>query len=325
MTGKPRVACAAWIPRELAQIVVSATSLAFAVAARPGFAAEGATSFYILGLHGPLAAVAAPPGVYFQNDAYIYGGQVSRSENLPFAGRVTAGAKADVYLDLPTLLWQTPWQIAGASIGVTVTQPVGAEYVVGRIIAGGYELTEQGTRTSVGDLAVSLPVSWTLNRLHLSMTPSVNIPSGNYNANALSNVALHRWAEDLSLAATWLDTTTGLEASAIAGVTLNGRNHATNYRTGTELHAELAVSQYFSKAFSVGLIGGYLQQVTSDTGQGAILGDFKGRVYAAGGMASYSVPIGNRDVLVRAKILREFNVQNRLSGTAGIFSIALKL
>ncbi|RYI02375.1 MAG: transporter, partial [Acetobacteraceae bacterium] len=299
--------------------------LVFALlAARPGLAAEGATSFYLLGLHGPLAAVAPPPGVYFQNDAYIYSGRVNRTETLPFLGRVTAGARADVYLDLPTLLWQTPWQVAGGQIGITVTQPVGVERVVGRVIGGGYELVEQGTRTSYGDLAVALPINWSFDRLHLSVTPSVNIPSGNYNSRALSNVALHRWAGDLSLATTWLDTTTGLEASAIAGLTLNGRNFATNYRTGTEVHAEVAVSQYFSKAFSVGVIGGYLQQITADAGLGDSLGDFKGRVFAAGGMASYAMPIASRDVLMRAKVLQEFNVQNRLSGTAGILSIGFQ-
>ncbi len=312
--------------RQLTRWLFGSAILSLATfAATPGYAAEGATSFYIMGLHGPLAAVAPPPGVYLQNDTYIYGAQVSRTENLPFAGRVTAGAKADVYLDLPTLLWQIPGQIAGAQIGLTVTQPFGAEYVAGRVIAGGHEISEQGSRTSIGDLALSVPVSWAISRLHLSVTPSINIPSGDYNANALSNVALHRWAEDISTAVTWLDTNTGLEASAITGITLNGKNPATDYRTGTEIHGEVAVSQYFSKAFSVGVLGGYLQQVTSDTGEGAFLGDFKGRVFTAGGMAAYALPIDDREVLVRVKILREFSAQNRLTGTSGVLSIGLRL
>jgi hypothetical protein len=95
-------------------------------------AAEGAQSFYQLGLHGPLAAVSPPPGVYFQNDTLIYVVKASMSDQLPYVGRVTAGVKADAYIDLPTVLWQTPLDLSGVRIGVTITQPFGAEYVIGR-------------------------------------------------------------------------------------------------------------------------------------------------------------------------------------------------
>jgi hypothetical protein len=87
-------------------------------------------------------------------------------------------------------------------------------------------------RPTYGDLLVGMPVGWSGGRLNWSVTPSLSIPSGDYNGNALSNVALHRWAGDISAAMTWLDQATGLEASGVAGVTLNGTNPATHYRTG---------------------------------------------------------------------------------------------
>ena len=288
-------------------------------------AAEGGQSFYLFGLHGPLAAVAPPPGVYLQDDTLVYAAKASASEQLPYVGRITAGIKADAYINFPTLLWQTPLNFDGVHVGVTITQPFGDEYVVGRIVGGNNEASLQGTRVSAGDLALGMPLTWSSGRLNLGVTPSLNIPTGNYSTSELSNVALHRWAGDFSVAVTWLDKDIGLEASAIAGATFNGTNPTTDYRTGTEVHSELAVSQYLSPAFSLGTLVSYYQQVTDDSGSGDHLGGFKGRIWAAGGTASYTLAIHDTPIALRVKVLREFGVQNRTTGTSGILSIGVPL
>ncbi len=76
-------------------------------------AAENGLGFYLLGSKGPLAAILPPTGVYFQNDAYFYSGDLSASRQLPFGGNIGAGVKARAFIDLPTVIWTTPWEIFG--------------------------------------------------------------------------------------------------------------------------------------------------------------------------------------------------------------------
>jgi hypothetical protein len=73
------------------------------------------------------------------------------------------------------------------------------------------------------------------------------------------------------------------------------------------------------------VIGYYCQQVTGDSGTGARLGDFMGRTIALGGTAAYSFKLDGRDITARVKVLREFDVENRLEGTAGFLTVSFPI
>nr|WP_234793168.1 transporter [Ensifer adhaerens] len=87
---------------------------------------------------------------------------------------------------------------------------------------------------------------------------------------------------------------TDFDLSGAAGFTFNGENPATDYRTGTEFHAEWAVTRHFGQEFSTGVAGYFYQQVTGDSGPGASLGDFKGRIAAIGGTMGYNFKMAER-------------------------------
>jgi hypothetical protein len=108
-------------------------------------------------------------------------------------------------------------------------------------------------------------------------------------------------------------------------VTFNGRNPATDYKTGTEFHLDWSAMQYLSKEFSFGLAGYYYQQISGDSGSGARLGPFKGRVVALGGAVGYNFQLGALPISTRVKVFREFDVENRLEGTAAFFTVAMPL
>jgi len=73
------------------------------------------------------------------------------------------------------------------------------------------------------------------------------------------------------------------------------------------------------------VIGYYYQQVTGDSGTGARLGDFMGRTIALGGTAAYTFKLDGRDITTRVKVLREFDVENRLEGTAGFLTVSFPI
>ena len=118
---------------------------------------------------------------------------------------------------------------------------------------------------------------------------------------------------------------TGLELSASAGITFNGENSETNYDTGDEFHLEFAALKHLSQEFSFGLVGYHYEQITGDSGSGARLGSFKGRVTALGPHAAFTVPINHVPVSIAARFFTEFNSKNRLKGNAGYVTINIPL
>src|SRR5690606_1902691 len=131
---------------------------------------------------------------------------------------------------------------------------------------------------------------------------------------------------DLSLAVTWLDPTLGLDISGVAGFTFNGKNRHTNYRTGTEFHFEGAITKALTPQFSLGAGGYYYQQITDDKPDlGIDIGGFRGRVAALGVTASYAFEANHTPVMVRARMFREFNAENRQQGTAAFLTLLVPL
>ena len=104
------------------------------------------------------------------------------------------------------------------------------------------------------------------------------MPIGYWEKGNLSNIGFNHWGIDATAAMTWLDPELGAELSVPLGLTFNFENPDTDYKSGTELHAEFAATKIMSQQFSFGLVGYYYDQITGDSGKGAKLGDFKGHV-----------------------------------------------
>lgn len=141
----------------------------------------------------------------------------------------------------------------------------------------------------------------------------------------LSNIGFNRWGIDTTAAATWLDAQLGWEVSAAAGFTFNFENPETDYPSGTEFHVEWAIVRSFGKSFGIGFTGFHYQQVTGDSGEGARLGEFKGRTTAIGPLINYNFTMGQVPVSTSLRYFKELDVNNRLKGDAGLLSINIPL
>lgn len=310
-----------------AALVVAGLCLAGA----PTLAAEGGVGVYVLGSRGPLAGALPPPGLYFQNDLYYYKGSAAPTRTLPFNSQVIGDVRAEMVVNAPSVLWSTPLGIAGGNIAFALAVPFG-----GPTIDAGFNVTNtalgtigarnlQDSVTTVGDPLLSALIGWHSGAFHWNAGVTVNVPIGAYRPGALANMAFHRWAVDFSAAVTWLDPKIGLDLSAAAGFTVNGRNPSTDYGTGTEFHLEVSAVQHLSRNFDIGLVGYYYRQISDDWGGGARLGGFRGQVMALGGTAGISFNVAEREVMTRVKVYREFDVRNRLQGTAAFFTVSLPL
>jgi len=179
--------------------------------------------------------------------------------------------------------------------------------------------------TAFGDPIAMSVLGWQQGNWYWNIQTLLNVPIGEWQTDSISNIGFHRWALDITPAATWLDPKTGLEVSAAAGFTFNGENPDTNYKTGTEFHVEWAVMEHVSKTLAFGLAGYHYQQITGDSGSGARLGDFKGRVSGLGPDFAYTFVCGKTPVSTELKYFHEFDVENRTTGNSGMLTVSLPL
>ncbi|GJE44015.1 SphA family protein [Methylobacterium soli] len=315
---------------------VSALVLTGVLASAPAAeAAEGGLSFYIEGQAVPLGGVVPPPGLYFDSTTYFYNGKIGGNRTNQLGGNVVANVNVNLVADFTTALWVTPIQILGGDLAFAFVMPFGEPAVRAGVLLNGPLINQALGRpagASVGDATlnpgdpiVSASVGWHSGNWHWKVAGVLSIPAGGYEPGQLSNIALNRYIGDISAAVTYLDLALGIELSAAAGFTLNGKNPATQYVTGTEFHVDVSASKYLTKELSVGVIASHYEQITGDSGPGAKVGPFKGRVTAVGGTIGLTAPFGGIPVSARVKVLREVEVENRFQGTIGFLEVSFPL
>jgi hypothetical protein len=306
-------------------------TLLVALSAGAAAAVESGSSFYLLGQRGAAAAVLPPAeGWFFALPTYYYSGHASDSSELPIGGVASLGLDAEVVLLMPTAVWVTSTDLFGGDLAFSGTLVYGnadmrarAAVSIPGIVDGSVDLLDD--RWVVGDPAFSVLVGWPAEDHHYLVAASVNVPVGGYDAGRLSNVALHRWVGDLTAAGTWLFADKSIELSGAVGLSFNGENSDTDYRSGTESHLEVASYYQFSPNVAAGVGAYHYQQLSPDGGAGATLGDFEGRATGLGPGLTATFAIGAVPVSVGLSYFREFNVKNRLLGDAGWLTITIPL
>lgn len=309
-------------------------------------AAEYAKGIYLLGQKSSMAGFVPPPGKYGSAIKYYYsgdvGGNAGVSVGLGELGDISLKADIDVdvqlFFEVPVLLWITPHKILGGNLGLGVILPIGwqdasidIDALATLTLANGKTLTKGGRLTldddtfNFGDPQLTALLGWHRGNWHSNVAGLLNVPIGAYDKDNIVNMGFNRWAFDATAATTWFNPQKGHEASVAAGFTFNGDNDATNYKTGTEFHVEAALMQHFSKAFAIGLTGYHYQQVTGDSGAGAILGAFEGRVTALGPSMTYNFALGKLPVATTLRWYHEFNAENRLEGDGVYFTATIPL
>lgn len=290
-------------------------------------AAEAASGFYLLGLKTAMAGYLPPPGTYVQSLTYYYKGDTDNI--VPFSGRLVAGLDGSAILEAGIVTWVAPHKVFGGNIGVGVIVPYGKKVADANIelsilqtpIAFGVS----DDKTAYGDPAGLATIGWHAGNWHWTLNALLNVPVGFWERGRLANIGFNRWATDLSASATWFDPKSGIELSGTIGATFNWENQATDYKSGTEGHLELALMQHVGKNFSFGVAGYHYHQLTGDSGLGARLGPFKGRVSAVGPMLTYSFTVGKTPVSTSLSWLHEFDAENRLEGDAALFDVVVPL
>lgn len=290
---------------------------------------EGGSSFWLPGQFGSLAATQVAPGWSLPVMFYHYDGNASSGKQFDIAGNLSLGlnARADLMFLVPTYTFSEP--LLGAQAAVSMASLYGRMQVDvqatlatpgGRVLSG----TRSDSLTSVGDLYPSGSLRWNFGNHNLMTYGMLGVPVGSYEEGRLANIGSNHWSADAGGGYTYLNQT-GQELSLTAGYTHNWENHDTDYRNGDSLHLDWGASQFVSEHWHVGLVGYFYQQITADSGSGAVLGDFESRVAGAGPQIGYLFDIGGKDAYINLKGYQEFDAKHRPEGWSAWLTLALPL
>jgi hypothetical protein len=242
---------------------------------------------------------------------------------------------AEALINIAQFTYVADTTVFGGRLAFTGVLPYGNVDVTadGTVEApGGIELgrTINDSVTGVGDPILGSSLGWkkrTGDKFRAWSTyGSVFIPVGDYEVGRISNVGKNRWAVDVGGAYTMANFKGGREFSSVLGFTFNGDNEDTDYSTGTEMHLELAGKQHLPNHWSMGLVGYWYEQLTGDSNNPEILGDFKGRAIAIGPEISYQFMQNPRHpVTIDLRWYHEFEVKNRLEGDSVFLTVSVPL
>jgi hypothetical protein len=287
----------------------------------PAKADFGGVGFWLPGMMGSLAAVPGTPG-WGWADLYIHlDAKASGDKEFQRGGSIVAGvhARADAVALMPSYTFETPVFGGQASIAVAGA-PAWVGVDIDATLTGprGNQISGHASdsRSGWADVFYTGSLKWNQG-VHNTMVYFMgNIPNGTFDVNRLANLSLGFAALDAGAGYTYLNPQTGHEFSAVAGLTYSFINPDTQYRNGIDFHLDWGASQFVSKTVHIGLVGYFYQQLTGDSGAGAVLGDFKGRTLGIGPQIGFifSAWEGYQGYL-NVKGYKDFATENRVPST----------
>jgi len=296
-------------------------AIAFASLILVGSAAhadQGGTPFWASGQFASLAAVPSSPGWSVNLTAYGYDGSAGASTQLPIGRAVTLGANQRS----PSLSAQPGYASSQTILGgqpyMALSFGVGGNRVEADVAISSLAQQVHRSDSIVGgtDLYPFASLGWTRGNDNWMVYATGDIPTGAYQASRLANIGIGHAAIDAGGGYTYLDAKTGVEFSALAGLTYNWENWHTDYKNGVDSHLDWAASRFVTPNWEIGVAGYIYYQLTGDSGSGAVLGPFKSRVAALGPEIGYQFMVGGQQWYANLRAYWEFWARNRYEGTA---------
>jgi hypothetical protein len=285
-------------------------------------AAEGGYSNYIPGTYGDFAAAVEPPTKFtVRNDIYYYQADGARSVR---SGLIEADADLEFIMDFLTLLYKPDVEILGAHYAFGVFIPIVHADIDTGIRLGNLQVRRQEDTFGLGDITlIPAVLYWNRGNYHFALAEYIVTPTGEYDTDDLANTGLNYWTFDTDVTVTYLNEKTGQDYSINIGYNYNTENSDTDYQTGQELHIDYMINQFLSESWAIGIHGFYLKQVTGDSGDGAILGDFKAEAAGVGPALLWSPKRFDQKITFIVKWLHEYDTERRIEGDHIFASFAM--
>ena len=274
-------------------------------------ATEGGSSYYFPGASATFGVAIPPePGFMMADQLIYYNGNASRAV---LHGHVNLNLKSNALYNYVAGFYTFKKPVFGGRLQIGTAVPLGGVNVRAGVDTAHHAFNTSDSSTNLGDTMTSAALYWKKGPVFYKLVQSVFLPTGGYSTGHLANVGRNYWAFDTSLAMTWMNKK-GTEISVMPGILFNSKNPATDYKSGTEFHVDIAVNQFLKKNLAVGLHGYYYTQLSGDSGSGALLGNFKGQSLGFGPAVLWLPKSGKGNLSVVAKWMHDVHAKRRMRG-----------
>ena len=288
--------------------------------AQNGLAVEGGQGHYPLGFAGWQAGLVPPEaGTYFKNYTRFYDGK-ARAEVR--GGEIALGLDQSSFLEILSFTHVTNYQLLGGDVFGSLFVPFTNANVSGTLETPLGNFFREESASGYTDMSVVGGLGWHTEKLHWNFVTTVYMPTGNFDTGALAYTGMGYWTVEPAVGFTYLNMENGRQISLFAALDFNSQNPQTDYKSGDEFHLDFLLAQHLGEKFAVGLTGYYYDQLTNDSGAGALLGGYQGQAVALGPALQYATKLRGHDLSAEFKYFREFDVRNRFRGNNYWFNLA---
>jgi len=286
---------------------------------------EGGLQLYVPAVYGNLGMADLPPKGFYVLDFPVFA-----DLDTPITtrgGNVHVDVDAKVAANAIVPLWLTDKKVFGMNYGAAfaiVPMYLGIDSSVEVPGLGVYK-DQSDSNVGFGDVfAVPIALSKHGKNTFFLIYEGINVPLGEYTEGACCNLGLNHWAFDTNFGFTYKNDDKPIQFDSNIGFTFHTTNHATDYKSGSSVHWDYTVGYNYSERLQFGISGYVFQQVTGDSGSGAVLGDFKGEGVGIGPSVSYVIN-AHRPLVLQFEWIHDVHTKNRLSGDWVVFTIAARI
>ena len=295
-------------------------------------AAEGGLGRPITGMQVvPFAGVIPPdPGFLWQLGYLYYSGDIGGERSVPIGGQLAVGLDVDLSLFTATgiYVWKTKgkrWNYASMLTVPYIWVDVTADVVLDPI---DLDIRRSDSARDFFDLYFApIIASYHVSQVeHWSFALYAYAPTADYEAGQLANPGLNVWTVTPTVGYTKLFKEGTLEFSALGGVEFYTENDATDYQNGEIFRLDLFLMKRYKSGWGVGLVGGWIEQLSGDEGGlvTEITDGFKGRAFGLGPAFSYTYKTKAENQFdFNFRWVPEFGVENRFEGGGVLFTVGL--
>ena len=300
--------------------LVVATATFWVATTFQAMADESASGLYVPGSFGFDAGKTPDPGLYGSTAGFSYKGHIHLY--------VDGGTKAlDVdkrafYASLAAL-YVPDLQVLGGRVGLSAGSSYNFTGLDARAV-GSSNTAASVDGWGLGDTVLRVQIGWTHKIWSNTFYLTEWIPTGRYDTGFAPNTGKNHYGTNLAWGTTYINQATKIEFDSALSMTFNAPNPATNYKNGDELHWDWALGVLFANQFKLGVAGFVYRQLTGDSGSGAVLGPFEGRVYGVGPHFVATVPNGPHPIIFNLRYYQEFDAVNRFQGRSITWTTTIK-
>ncbi|SDJ12907.1 Uncharacterized conserved protein [Paraburkholderia steynii] len=269
----------------------------------------------------PYGGIVPPTSEWIVSWATIYyDGSLSASKKVSTGNQITGGLDYQVVYTIANLVKTWGVNLAGwnfaSSIGVPVQYSNASSF-------NGLLRPDHGTQFADVFFAPVIAGYRLSPTDYTALSLQIYAPTGAYNPNRLANAGQNTWTFTPTIAYTKLFPKNNVELTVNYGVEFYTTNRDTNYHNAAVSVLDVLALKRFRNGWSVGVVGGWIQQLGNDAGPTAdLLDGAKGYSVGMGPMVVWAGKIGSTPVSANLRWVNEFAAHARPSGNAVQLSLS---